>query len=144
MTAYWHVLMEINVQSVYCVVADTAITHTCSELSKRQKNLTQCWRKGNRWCKNSHTQEFTLFLQHEVTGEILPCLCSEGWWLELVVPATKRISPGDAESFPCPAPSIPTSPVSRVTAYSPVIPKQKLVSLSRLTSPWLLALADVF
>lgn len=51
------------------------------ELSKGDKNLTLSCRKGNRWCKHSHTHKFTLF--HNT--RLLPCLSSEGLWLELVI-----------------------------------------------------------
>lgn len=61
MLMYWYVLVEKNLYNLYCVIADNSITCTCLELSKGDKNLTLCYKKGNRWCKNSHTHKFTLF-----------------------------------------------------------------------------------
>jgi len=98
-------------------------TYLLGTEQRRKKFSLSAGGKGTDGAKiHIHTNSH-FFLQHEVTGEILPCLCSEGWWLELVVPATKPISPGDAECFLCPAPPIPTNPVSHATAYDPVIPQ---------------------
>lgn len=80
-TFYW----KKNLCNLYYVVADISITRTCLELSKGDKNLTLYCRKGNRWCKNSYTHKFTLFLWHKVTNKILPCLCLEGLRLDLVI-----------------------------------------------------------
>lgn len=54
--------MEINVQSVYYVAADTAITHTCSELSKGEKNSHSVLEEREQMVqKFTYTQIHTFF-----------------------------------------------------------------------------------